>query len=474
MGFNIDKFPGTLDYAKLSQILADAGYTLLASEQNGDTAAGVSLRRSPIISAQRRLGIGLATNLLDYQFAAATQNTTRWRCLFTTMTMTQATGTLLMNASSTLTTTTGCLLSTWRQFQMPGNGTVRFEIETLFTELPLANQMVVLGFFPHVSATALPTDGVYFKYSSAGLVGVSNFNGVETVTAALLTTADFTVNKFYTLRADVTDGNIDFWRDDRLLGSLAPANANPETCLFGAQPLSLQFYNPGAVSGSPVMQCKIGNVSVTQRDLATEKMWQHQQAIQGLMASQGQEGGTMGSTALYSNNLAAPAGAAMTNTTAALGVGLGGQFTALPTLTAATDGILCSYQNPAGSATQIPRSLIILGVYIQGLVTVALTGGPVYYAYSLAYGHTAVSMATVDTGSFVTATTKAPRRIPLGFETYIATAPVGTLGQGRYVKFDAPIVVNPGEFVAVCAKNLGTVTTLGAITAHVTFDAYLE
>lgn len=472
-GFEIDKFPGSLTYAKLSQILADAGYVLSAYEQNVD-AGGLSLRRTPIVSAQRRIAVGLATNLLDHQFNSATQHTGRWRHTFTTMTMTQGSGTLLMNANSTLTTTTGCLLSTWRQFQMPGNGTLRFEIEALFTEQPLANQSVVLGLYQHGSATALPTDGVYFKYTSAGLVGVSNFNGTETTTAVLLTPADFTNNKFYTLRADITDGNIDFWRDDRLLASLSPANANPESCLFASHPLSLQFYNPGAVTGSPVMQCKIGNVSVTQRDLNTEKPWPVQQALSGLMAYQGQEGGTQGSTALYTNSLAAGAGAAMTNTTAALGTGLGGQFSALPTLAVGTDGILCSYQNPAGSLTQPPRNLVVTGVRIQGGVTTTLVGGPVLYAYSLAFGHTALTLATAETGSFVTATAKAPRRIPLGLETYAAAAAAGAIGAGIYVPFASPIVVHPGEFIAIVAKNLGTVTTAGVITLLVTFDGFLE
>ena len=450
------------------------GYAAQTFEQNGSLTEGTSVRRGPLVSPARRLAAGLATKLFDYQFSGTVQNTGIWRCLFTTMTFTQGSGTLLMNAISTLTATTGCLLSTWRQVNFPGNGTVMIEIEALFTEQPLANQLVVLGAFPHVSATASPTDGCYFQYSSAGLIGCINYNGTETQTGALLTPADFTNNKFYTLRMDVSNYGVEFWRDDTLLAVLHTPNANGEPMLFGALPISLQFSNPGLVSGSPVMQCKIANVAVTQRDLATTKLWSDQQALTGLMASQGSEGGTLGSTALYTNNLAPTAGAAMTNTTAALGTGLGGQFTALPTLAANTDGIICSYLNPVGSVTQIPRSLIICGVWIKSMVTAALTGGPLYYFYSLAYGHTALALNTTDTASFATATNKAPRRIPLGIETIVVTAPVGTLGQGVYIQFSAPIVVNPSEYVAVVAKNVGTVTTVGTVTFLVGFDAYLE
>lgn len=476
VGFDINTFPNGLSYAKLSEILADGGYVLPAFEQNvaGGVVAGQSTRRQAIMSAARRLAVGLSTKLLDYQFDAAAQNTAIWKCLFATMTMTQGSGTLLMNANSTATTTTGCQLSTWRYFNFPGNGTVQVEIEAQFTAQPLANQVLLAGVFPAVSATATPTDGVYFKYSSAGLFGIVNYNGVETPTAQLVPAASLASNQSYTLRMDISNSGVDFWLDDTLLATQPPAAANGEPMNWGALPLAVQQYNVGTVSGSPQMQVKIANVTVQQRDMATEKLWEVQQATSGLMGSQGQDGGTMGSTALYTNNLAPGAGAAMTNTTAALGSGLGGQFSALPTLTASTDGILCSYQNPAGSVTQIPRTLIIKGVWLKGMITTALTGGPLFYLYSLAYGHTAVSMATAESASFANATAKAPRRIPLGIETYVVTAPVGTLGQGILATFTSPIVVNPGEFAAICAKNVGTVTTLGVITWLVGFDAFWE
>ena len=55
-------------------------------------------------------------------------------------------------------------------------------------------------------------------------------------------------------------------------------------------------------------------------------------------------------------------------------------------------------------------------------------------------------------------------------ETFAATAAVGALGAGVYMAFQNPIVVNPGEFVAIAAKNMGVVTSAGVITVLVTFD----
>jgi len=165
----------------------------------------------------------------------------------------------------------------------------------------------------------------------------------------------------------------------------------------------------------------------------------------------------------------------MTNTTAALGTGFGGQFSALPTSAVPTDGIVQSYQNPAGSATQPPRSIVILGVKVVGVVTVVLVGNatPVTYVMSLAFGHTAVSMATAQSASFTTTTAKAPVRVPLGVLNFGAAAALGTKDEIT-MRFGAPLVVNPAEFIAMCAKNVGVVTTTGVITFIITYDAYLE
>jgi hypothetical protein len=62
----------------------------------------------------------------------------------------------------------------------------------------------------------------------------------------------------------------------------------------------------------------------------------------------------------------------------------------------------------------------------------------------------------------------------LGIESYAATAAVGTLGTGIDLNFDTPICVRPGEFVDIIARNLGTVTTTGAITIVASIGGYWE
>jgi hypothetical protein len=174
---------------------------------------------------------------------------------------------------------------------------------------------------------------------------------------------------------------------------------------------------------------------------------------------QGLSGGTMGSLATYVNSTN-PTAAAPSNTalTANLPGGLGGQGAVTAAVAAATDGIWGSYQVPAGTTAVQGRRLVIRGVLIDLInngAAVATTATTIQF--SLAFGHTAVSLATAEG-----AAAKAPRRVALGFATWPVGAAIGAAPTGGriFADFgDASIYVNPGEFVALVGKFLiGTAT----------------
>ena len=66
----------------------------------------------------------------------------------------------------------------------------------------------------------------------------------------------------------------------------------------------------------------------------------------------------MGGLSKYTNNTNATA-AVPTNTTAALGTGLGGEFWETDTLAVNTDGIIQSFQVPAGTVNTQGKRLVI-------------------------------------------------------------------------------------------------------------------
>ncbi len=340
------------------------------------------------------------------------------------------------------------------------------EFDAIVMLTPVTNNVIEMGMFQATGITA-PTDGVFFRYTAGGaFVGVVNYNGAE-LTTANLTVPTNGVTHAFLIRAEQEE--VSFWVDDVLQAKITTPNSQGGPCQSIYQPITTRIYNTAAGT-SAAQVLKLGAVRLFLRDINANRDWATTLGGLGQHGSQGQSGGTMGSTALMTNSMAAGAGAAATNTTAAVGSGLGGQFALQPTLAANTDGILCSYQVPAGTAVVPGKSLIINGVRINGIVTTALTGGPVYAMYSLAYGHTAVSLATAEG-----AATKAPRRIPLGFQTWVVTAAVGVQdSRDINVQFLNPVIVNPGEFVQVTIKNLGTVTSAGVILFCVNFDSCWE
>lgn len=446
-----------------------AGFTVLAAELNSGTKFGVREIFPLSVSEERRLNVGLDSVLFNDSFNYANQNTANYRYATTTQTITHAVtvGYATLNASAITTINTNCAIQSYQAFPIFGGFEVKARIAALHTVAPQVNAVTEWGlFYATLPGAAIPTDGVYFRFTAAGaFVCVINYNGSETTSASLTLP---TVNENHSYEIRVNEEAVIFSLDGDVIFDIDTPTGFAQPFASGCLPFTARHYIAGSAPAL-AMQFKIGSVDINLGDMNTTKPWSHVMCSQGLMSYQGQNGGTMGSTSNLTNSLAAGAGVVMTNTTAALGTGFGGQFSALPTLAAGTDGILCSFQNPAGGPTQTPRAKVILGVRIHGAVTTVLAGNatPVIYAYSLAYGHTAVSLATAEA-----ATAKAPRRIPLGYETYAAAAPVGTLGQMVQLYFDAPIVVLPGEFVAICAKNLGVVTTTGVITFLVAFDSH--
>lgn len=418
------------------------------------------------------LNVSLDTSLLAQSFNAAAINSSNFKTPATTQSVAVVSGFAVLNSASSVGTSTNSAVQSYRPFQLFGTNELHCEIVGYRTVAAQANETLEFGLF---SATlpggAAPTDGVFFRYNTAGeLRGIVNYNGVETQTSAITQPSVNVAHKFEIV---IDQREAEFWINDVLQKRIviltdAPTQGAP--MLAASAPFTARYYIGGAAPGLAT-QFRFSDVNIWMADTEATKPWCEQMSGQGQCAYQGQDGGTLGTSALYTNSLGAGAGAALTNTTAAAGSGLGGQFSVQPTLAAGSDGILQSFQNPVGGPTQTPRMLYITGVRIQGLVTTALTGGPVLYAYSLAFGHTAVSMATLES---LGSGTKAPRRIALGYETYVVTAAVGALGQGVQVKFDTPIPVNPGEFIAICAKNLGTVTSAGVICVQITYDGYYE
>lgn len=475
----------------LPLVETQAGFAALVVENDPGTSAitGAPSTRymdSPKVTEDRHLAISHSNPIFDDVFNMSAQNTGVWKFSAgtTAMAATLGSGFLTINSGSVLTSAAAAGYQSQRYFNMRGDGGLEVSCIYALSAPMVANQIHEFGGLFITTATGAsptaPTEGIYWQLTSTGLTGVINFNGTPTQVgpfsgANIIPTA----NTNQLLRIIISTRAVEFWGQAMagpdvgelvFLGEQLVPAGNSLPFLSEALPLTFQSRNTAAVSGTPGL-LKIGACTVTLDDPAINMPHATQQALMGLHASQGTDGGTMGSTAILTNAATAVAAALVNTTAAAQFTGLGGAYLVLPTLTAGTDGILTSYQVPAGSTTQTAKSLVIYGVRISSGVQTALTGGPLNLVYSLAYGHTAVSLATTETASFTSPTTKAPRRKPIGVQNYVVTAAAGVESKDLLAIWTVPVVVNPGEFVAIAVRNMGTVTTAGALSITVDFDA---
>lgn len=464
----------------MSQVPLESGYVRPIGEVDAGRVTGAAFLLAAEVSEDFRARVELDSLLDAEKFNYIAQNTGKH--LFRNTTMTGAwTGTgFTSNASGITTTTTGVLLQSRQYFALFGGAETYAYFSLAFTgTLAVTNKIIDIGLFTAGTATPYaPTDGVFIRATSAGLFGVVNINGVETTSGVFKVSsagAAFapTIGTAYDFIVTMGENAAVFWCDLRdgngytQMARVVDPPGSGTTMAQQAVPFSLRDANTGTTSA--VQGVRLVSYAVTQGGFAINKPWSDSSVGMGGTMAQGQSGQTQGSTAAYTNNLAAGAGVALLNTAAAVS-GLGGQVSVLPTLAAGTDGILCSYQNPAPTANISGRQMLVTGVRIQGVVTTALVGNatPVVLAYTLGFGHTAVSRATAEA-----ATTKAPRILALGIETYAAAAALGTLGQGVVVTFPSPIPINPGEFIDIAAKNIGVVTTTGVITFEIAIIAHI-
>jgi len=446
------------------------------TESDAGSSNGFPWILSPETSEDFRSRVEI-DNVLDQEnFCYTAQNTGKHTVDTTTMTLTYPGTGVNTNGGSITTANTGVGFSTRRFLPCWSGGTAVVYLKMMFTgTVNATNSTIDIGCFQRPAVTPYaPTEGAYFRLTSAGMFGVVNNNGTETLTAAFVTVAGG--SNFVPTTGVEYNGSIYiypnvcvFWIDMRdgngytSMGRIDSPAASGRPFRPGACPFSFR-HAIGGSAASGALSFKLVEYGVNLGGQNLNMPWSEAQGASGNTGSQGAGGQTQGSTALYTNSLAPGTGAAMTNTTAALGSGLGGQFACLPTLTANTDGILCSFQNPAGSSSVTGRTLCIDSIKIEAIVTTALTGGPVLYFYSAAWGHTAVSMATAES-----ANTKAPRRKPLTLHSIPVTSAVGFIPVNQCGQILTPdIFVQPGEFFAICARNSGTVTTAGVVTFLVT------
>jgi hypothetical protein len=461
-----------------------SGFANLASCNDDGVVTGVRSVYECYSSDDWRLATGMSTPLFDYNFTGIAQATGVWKCVFNTMTMSEGLGFVTCNANSIATTGTGCALSTWPYFKLQSGAELYAVANVSIVSASIQpGQIMELGLFLPTATTA-PADGAYFRITSpTGSIGVLNYNGVET-TSIFLSGSALTSGSLHLLGINVNTQFTEFWIDNNLAGVVnTPVTQGVP---FSSVALPYTFQQRSVGSSGTQAQLLVSSVHVEQDDLQLGMPGSHLLSAAGQCAYQGQEGNTPGSTAAILNAAGGsptmPTYGGLSNTVALVSGSLGGVASINPNVLALNDdGIVFDYQNSTGTTNVLGRKLIITNVQVQGVVTSLITQtAATSFLWQLAYGHTSVSQATTESTTFSSPTTKAPRKIAIGTDTYpgTSTVAVGVVGSTRPLKLDltqGPIVVNPGEHISIIARNITNVpasTGTPTITVFATFVGY--
>lgn len=432
------------------------GAIRMFSENDPGAITGNVYLASPETDDDARLRVAQDVILDNETFNYTAQNTGKHAYRNTTMTIGWTAAGMTTNATNITTITTGVMFNSYAEFPMLGQSHLYCEMEGGFTAQPTANSLIDFGLFRAPTSNPFaPTDGAYFRLTSAGLFGVINSNTTETTTSVMAFT--YTNNEKHQFVVSVHERSVEFWIDGVLYGEIETPVANGQPFMSASLPVAVRHAIAGGAAGA-ALSFQLNDYTVS---VGGSGWIDNGGAIGNRMhgSYQGLSGGTMGGLSTYVNSTN-PTAAAPSNTalTANLPGGLGGQGAVTAAVAAATDGIWGSYQVPAGTANVQGRRLKITALRIDAVnigAAVATTATTVQF--SLAFGHTAVSLATAEA-----AAAKAPRRLALGFMTWPVGAAIGQGPQAGPIILDidgSPIYVNPGEFVQLVGKFLvGTAT----------------
>ncbi len=450
------------------------------SENDTGYILGSPALMSPEVDSDFRIRTANDTLLDDETFNYTAQNTGKHTYGNTTLAFAWTAGNLVTNSANITTTTTGGAINTYAMFPILGTQTLACDVEASFTQQPTTNSVIDFGLFLRNGSNPYnPTDGAYFRLTAAGLQGVVNYNGTETTTSTFKTVfggADWTYinSKKYQFIVYITTRSVQFWINDdgdiNLYGEINTPAGQGTPCMASALPFSVRHAIVGGAAGA-ALSLQVARYNIRQGGSnVTSSLGELSNRLFG--SYQGLSGGTMGGLTSYTNSTN-PTAAVPSNTalTANLPNGLGGQ--AWETFTSGialnTDGILMSYQVPVGTVNSAGRRLKVTGVKMTSFVQTTITGGPFVNTFALAFGHTAVSLATTEA-----ATTKKPRIVllPELTQSVSASAAAGTMTSqpgSAMCLFTEPIYVNPGEFVAFTVKHIGTAATAGVLGYNIQY-----
>lgn len=414
----------------------DANNQLLVTTSQDPAKAGAvrlyDADGSPIaVEENGALSVSQDELILSEQVDGAALNTNKWLTSVSNMTVTQASGFIILNGGASNTASAYAVLNSIMNVPLYGDMPVEFTFNAKVNTAPIANATIELG-LGTASGTGAPSDGAFFRWNPNGsLQAVINNGGSET-TANISPLP--TINAKHLFSVVMSEDHVEFFIDDVAVADVVNPAGIAYPVSAGHQPVLARAYNGGS-SPSTAPQLSIGQVLVRQIAVNLDRPWRDAMAAAG-MGSYQSPVTTFGQTANHVNSTS-PASATLSNTAAGYTT-LGGRFQFAAVGAAATDFALFAFQIPAPYKFYCTSVAISCGVSGVGVVTATMLD------WSLGINASAVSLATADAAGVW-----GPRRIPLGLQGFIALLGVGGMASDLSRRFDPPLVIDSSRYLHV-------------------------
>lgn len=414
----------------------------------------------------------VALSLYD-QIEGNAINTNLWNIDSTTQTITQAGGFINLNAGQSVAINTYANLKSNKVIPLYGSLPFIEEITAKVLNLPAANATGELG-VGTISAGSVPSDGAFYRWDSAGgFYAIISNGGTETRSPNLAGTTftdpdgtsvtmppSVTINHLYAI--EIVEDHVLFYIDDIKIADVQVPAGQAYPFNAGRQQLFARTYI-GGTSPSLAPQISIGQVTAKYEDLQQNRSWGEVLATLGRGAYQSPIT-TFGQTPNHANSTS-PTSATLSNTSAGYTT-LGGRFQFTAVASAATDFALFGFQVPSGY--QLLVNSISISTSTIGAIGSAIT--PTVFDWGIGLNSSAVSLATVDGAG-----TWAPRRIPLGMQSFALSAVIGATASDVIRRFESPLIVDSGRYFHVILQvPLGAATVSQIFRGNIAVNGYFE
>lgn len=419
----------------------DASSQLLVSTNQDPTKAGAvklyDADNNPLATEENgSLAVSQDQPVFFEQVDGNAVNTNKWIVSASGMTVGQSGGFLTLN--NNLSTAANAYAIVTSILNIPFYGDlpvqVRFSGKVAAAAQPNVTFEAGVG---SVATNAAPTDGAYVRVTPNGAFQcVTNYGGSETIVTVAGGSPLVGVKVLFGLT--LVEDRVMFYVNDILVADVPNPPGLSYPFSAGHQPVFVRVYN-GSGSPSVPQTVMIGQVLAVQTSMDQGKPWTHVAAEHGLSAYQSPV--TPFAQTPNRANSSAAASLTLSNTVPSLAT-LGGEWQVAAPVGAVTDFALFGFQVPA------PYRLKVFAIRIWAATSGVAIITPATLDWVLGVNGSAASLATADSPP----TSWAPRRIPVGSQSFLALAGVGSVAPDITQRFDAPLVVDAGRYFHVILR----------------------